>query len=87
VKFASPLQNIRLTAEENEVIKKSASLLNEAYTRKKQQESPGPTHDLPDSDKVGPTAPQPAFIPFTLIIVALGIFGAIAISQKRRSEL
>lgn len=82
VQFASPVQGIRLTEEENSVIKKSASIMNEAYTRKNQQISPEPSHALADPDRVGPTAPQPAAIPFTLIIVAMGIIGAIAICQR-----
>lgn len=84
VRFASPVQGIRLTEEENSVIKKSALIMNEAYARKNQQVSPEPSHALADSDRVGPTAPQPAAIPFTLIIVAMGIIGAIAICQRSR---
>ena len=41
VRFASPLQDIRLTDEENDVIKKSALLMNEAYTRKNLNKSSG----------------------------------------------
>ncbi|MCK9591637.1 MAG: hypothetical protein M0Q91_06485 [Methanoregula sp.] len=71
VKFASPLQNIRLTAEENDVIKKSSSITNEAYTRKKQNESPYAPNSSPDSPGVRPTAPQPASIPALITIYAL----------------
>jgi hypothetical protein len=86
VRFASPVQGIRLTEVENSVIKKGASIMNEAYARKNQQMSPEPSDALADSDRVRPTAPQSAAIPFTLVIVAMGIIGAIAICQKRRSE-
>lgn len=71
VKFASPLQNIRLTAEENDAIKKSASIMNEAYTRKKQQESSYAPNGSLDSQGVRPTAPQPVSIPSVIAIYAL----------------
>ncbi len=71
VKFASPLQNIRLTEEENDVIKKSSTIMNEAYTRKKQIESPNAPDGSPDSPGVRPTAPKPASIPAVLTIFAL----------------
>jgi hypothetical protein len=88
VRFASLIQGIRLTEEENSVIKKSALIMNEAYTRKKQQGSPGPSHDLPDSDKVVPTAPQLAAIPAVLTIFALCccIAGCTIIRIKREGS-
>jgi hypothetical protein len=70
VRFASPLQGIRLTDEENDVIKKSALLMNEAYTRKNLNESPG-TNDSPDSPGVRPASPQPVSIPAAIAIYAL----------------
>ncbi len=76
VKFASPLQNIRLTDEENDVIKKSSSIMNEGYTRKKQNESPYAPNVSPDSQGVRPTAPQPASIPAVIAIYALGCYSA-----------
>jgi hypothetical protein len=84
VRFASFHPGIRLTEEENSVIKKSESIMNEAYARKNQQVSPEPSHALADSDRVGQTAPQPAANPFTLIIVAMGIIGAITICQRSK---
>ena len=76
VKFASPLQNIRLTEEENEVIRKSASIMNEAYTREKQQGSLDAPNVSLDSQGVGPTATQPAIIPVELPVYALCCCGA-----------
>jgi hypothetical protein len=70
VRFASPLQDIRLTDEENDVIKKSASLMNEAYTRKNQQESPGTPNGSLDSPGAGQTVSQPAAIPAVLPVFA-----------------
>ena len=71
VRFASPLQDIRLTGEENEVIKKSASLMNEAYTRKNQKESLGAPNGSQDSPGAGQTVSQPASIPAVLPVFAL----------------
>lgn len=86
VKFASPLQNIRLTEEENEVIRKSASIMNEAYTREKQPVSRFAPNGSLDSQRIGPTTAQPAAIPPIIAIYALGCCGAIAIIQKKRNE-
>ena len=85
VKFASPLQNIRLTAEENDVIRKSSSIINEAYSRKKQIESPYLPNSSPDSPGVRPTAPQSASIPAVLTIIALCCYssGYAVIRMKR----
>ena len=89
MKFASPQQNIRLTAEENDVIKKSSSIMNEAYIRKKQNESPYAPNGSPDSPGVRPTAPQPASIPAVLVIVALCCcsvgYAVIRMKQERSS--
>ena len=71
VRFASPLKDIRLTDEENDVIKKSASLMNEAYTRKNQQESPGTPHGSLDAPEADQTVSQPAAIPPNLPVFAL----------------
>ena len=71
VKFASPLQNIRLTAEENDVIKKSSNIMNEAYTRKNHPDSAYAPNGSLDSSGVRPTAPHPASIPAVLVIFAL----------------
>jgi hypothetical protein len=71
VRFASPLQDIRLSDEENDAIKKSATLMNEAYTRKNQQESPGVPNGSPDSSGIRPTSPQPVSIPAVIAIYAL----------------
>ena len=70
VRFASPLRDIRLTDEENDGIKKSASLMNEAYTRKNQQESPGAPNGSPDAPGTGQTTSQPALIPAVLPVFA-----------------
>ena len=59
VKFASPLQNIRLTAEENDVIKKSSNIMNEAYTRKNHPDSAYAPNGSLDSSGVRPTATSP----------------------------
>jgi hypothetical protein len=84
VRFASPVKGIRLTEKENSVIKKSASIMNEAFARINQQMSPEPSPVLADPDRIGPTVPHPAAIPFIHIIVAIGIIGAIAICQRSR---
>jgi len=84
VKFVSPLQNIRLTAEENDVIKKSASIMNEAYTRKKQQESSYSPYGSLDSQGVRPTAPQPVSIPAVIAIYALCCSAGYAIIRMKR---
>jgi hypothetical protein len=89
VKFASPLQNIRLTDEENDVIRKSSSIMNEAYTRKKQNELPYAPNGSPDSPGVRPTAPQPVSIPAVLTIFALCCYSTgyavIRMKQERSS--
>jgi hypothetical protein len=56
VKFATAHQDVRLTDEENEVIRRSASLMNEAYTRKQQSGSPAAPDVLPDSQPVPPVS-------------------------------
>ncbi len=71
VKFASPLQNIRLTAEENDVIQKSSTIMNEAYTRKNHPDSAYAPNGSLDSPGVKPTAPLPASIPAVLPFYAL----------------
>jgi len=84
VKFASPLQNIRLTAEENDAIKKSASIMNEAYTRKKQQESSYAPNGSLDSPGVRPTTPQPISIPAVIAIYALCCSAGYTVSKMKR---
>ena len=85
VRFASPLQGIRLTDEENDVIKKSASLMNEAYTRKNQLESPGEPNGSPGSPGIRPTSPQPVSIPAVIALYALccGSAGFVLTRMKR----
>jgi len=87
VRFASPLQDIRLTDEENDVIKKSASLMNEAYSRKNLPESPGAPNGSTDSPGIQPTSPPPVSLPAVIAIYALCCCSAgYAVIRMKRNE-
>jgi hypothetical protein len=78
MKFAPHLQDVRLTDEENAAIQKSASLMNEAYTKERSAGSAGLQQGALASQPAGKSAGFP--------YAALACTGAVAILVSRAGK-
>ncbi|MFA5221787.1 MAG: hypothetical protein WC391_05845 [Methanoregula sp.] len=84
-RFAPALQNIRLTGDENEVIRKSSAIMNEAYLQKQPPGSPYASTSSPDSPGISPTR-QPVPLSPLLACAAFGCAGCIGVMRKKMWE-
>lgn len=83
VKFASSFQNITLTEEENNVIRKSAYILNESDSRKKHLYDPLAASVLSESPRSAPAGHQPVPLSPLTACAAMACAGMVCIIQKR----
>lgn len=76
MKFAPQLQDVHLTDEENAVIRKSESLMNEAYTKERSAGSAWLQQTAPASQQTGISAGFPCAAPACAFAVAILIIRA-----------